>query len=529
MSRMPMARARTAAVLAGLCILLVPVLASASYRIESGDVLDINVLGAPGLDRHAAVDAGGEIELPILGEVPTAGLTLMQLRDRLTAMLIAKNVLRDPEVTVEVGQYRPVYIGGDVMKPGAYPFRVDMNVRDAIALAEGYDLLHLRGRDLMLEGADARGEYNGAGIELARQVVRIARIRAELAGATRFDADGIKDVPVKPDVLSEIVLAERQQLLADNDNNSRQKAYLERTIEETKDQLAAVTSAVTKSQDAYAEVMQSVARASDLLKQGLVAKERLEAVQSNAVAAQNSLIDVTGRAAQTRQDLANYTRQLQQVDAQRQISLLEELQRAVAAAATARSQLQAAAQKVVYTSAVQQQLASGLLSKRVTIAVFRGQQQLRADETTALQPGDDVQVTSHYDFNDLAKEPGTGDASHDVGRASSATPSPPFRPALAASSDGVPSALTPGGGGRLPALVTGGGVLSAPAPSGDGLPLADVALGSGTSAVPAVAVMSRGDPRPLPETGRARARPGSSSAAHAKPARRHAAIHYVRR
>lgn len=416
-------RSLCAAVLLGL--LLFPSLASAAYKIESGDVLEINVLGAPGLHRTATVDATGHIALLIIGDVPAAGLTLPELREKLSAQLVAKNVMHDPEVEVEVKEYRPIYVGGDVMKPGSYSYRIGMNVRDAVALAEGYDLLHLRGRDLMLEGADARGQYNGSGIELAKQAARIARIRAELAGANNLDVSSLKELPVSPAVENEIIQAERQQLAADNNDAARQKAYLERMMAQTKEQLAAVTAAGGNSGAAYRQAMQNVTRANDLLKRGLIAKQRVEEAQGAAVSAQGNLTDVTARANQARQDLANFTRQYQQVDEQRHTQLLQDLQQAVAAAATARAQLQAAAQKVVYTNAAQQQLASGTLGKRASIVIYRQsgtgkQEQLRGAETTALMPGDNVQITSDYDLNDLVKMSASDGASRSRERSAAA-------------------------------------------------------------------------------------------------------------
>ena len=426
-------RRAVAMVLLGLLLLLlIPSLARADYRIESGDVLEISVLGAAGLHRRATVDAAGRISMLLLGDIPAAGLTLPELRDKIGALLVAKNVVRNPEVSIEISEYRPVYVGGDVMKPGAYPYRISMNVRDAVALAEGYDLLHLRGHDLMLEGADARGQYNGSGIELAKEIVHVARIRAELAGATQFDASSLKDLPVSPSVLSEIIQAERQQLDVSNEDTARQKAYLGRMLAEAKDRVAALTAAVAKSQAAYRQTVDNIARANGLLKRGLIARERVETVQNAAISAQGSLTDVSGRADQARQDVANFTRQSQQVDEQRKAALLQELQRATAAAATARTQLRTAAQKVIYTNAAQQQLSTGTLSNRASIVIYRQskagkQQQLHGNETTTLMPGDDVQITSNYDPNDLLRgshsdglsrskgQPAVGPLSQEVG------------------------------------------------------------------------------------------------------------------
>lgn len=46
--------------------------------------------------------------------------------------------MRDPRVNVEVLQYRPFYIIGEVSKPGEYPYRNGMNIMSAVAVAGGF-------------------------------------------------------------------------------------------------------------------------------------------------------------------------------------------------------------------------------------------------------------------------------------------------------------------------------------------------------------------------------------------------------
>jgi len=143
--------------------------------------------------------------------------------------LIEKNVVRRPEVTVEVAEYRPVYVGGDVMKPGAYPFRFGMTVRDAVTLAEGFDLLRLRGSDPLMVAADAKGDFQSTAVELAKQTARVARINAELAGKNELDTTALTALTVQPSIIAEVTQIERQQLIADLEDAEREKASIQRT------------------------------------------------------------------------------------------------------------------------------------------------------------------------------------------------------------------------------------------------------------------------------------------------------------
>ena len=46
--------------------------------------------------------------------------------------------LKKPNVTVTITEYRPFYINGEVEKPGSYPYKKNLTVEKAVALAGGF-------------------------------------------------------------------------------------------------------------------------------------------------------------------------------------------------------------------------------------------------------------------------------------------------------------------------------------------------------------------------------------------------------
>src|SRR5882724_4313703 len=64
---------------------------AAGYVVERGDVLDVSVVGAPGLHHKAPIDAGGQFLMPLVGDVDAAGLSLTELRAKLRELLVQKN------------------------------------------------------------------------------------------------------------------------------------------------------------------------------------------------------------------------------------------------------------------------------------------------------------------------------------------------------------------------------------------------------------------------------------------------------
>ncbi len=111
--------------------------ASAQYRLGSGDRLAISVFGHPDLSGEFEVDGSGEIAYPLLGQVQARGHTLEELSAIITDDL-NRDFIVDPRVSVEVLNFRPFYILGQVNAPGSYPYVSGLNVRQAVAIAGGF-------------------------------------------------------------------------------------------------------------------------------------------------------------------------------------------------------------------------------------------------------------------------------------------------------------------------------------------------------------------------------------------------------
>lgn len=107
------------------------------YRLGAGDQLRIAVFGQAELTGQFLVSAHGAIAYPLVGEVQAAGLTIPEFSQHLTQTLQAGYV-RQPNVSVEVTNYRPFYILGEVEEPGTYPFSAGLTVMRAVATAGGF-------------------------------------------------------------------------------------------------------------------------------------------------------------------------------------------------------------------------------------------------------------------------------------------------------------------------------------------------------------------------------------------------------
>lgn len=75
--------------------------------------------------------------MPLIGQIQVEGATAPELEARIEAAL-RQNYLRNPNVTVQIGQYRPFFILGEVVSAGQYPYIADLTVQQAIAIAGGF-------------------------------------------------------------------------------------------------------------------------------------------------------------------------------------------------------------------------------------------------------------------------------------------------------------------------------------------------------------------------------------------------------
>lgn len=108
-----------------------------TFRIGIGDKLKISVFGEENLSSQIEVNASGNVALPLVGEVPAKGKSLPELRDAI-ARRLSEGYLKNPKVNIEVLNFRPIYIHGEVRSGGEFAFKNGLTFRDAIAVAGGY-------------------------------------------------------------------------------------------------------------------------------------------------------------------------------------------------------------------------------------------------------------------------------------------------------------------------------------------------------------------------------------------------------
>lgn len=102
------------------------------------DEIMINVWRNDDFKRTVPIDPSGNIQMPLIGEVKASGLTIGQLKEKIT-VLLSKYII-DPQVDISVSTFKnlKVYVLGEVKSPGTFEWRNNMLVWEGISLASGY-------------------------------------------------------------------------------------------------------------------------------------------------------------------------------------------------------------------------------------------------------------------------------------------------------------------------------------------------------------------------------------------------------
>jgi protein involved in polysaccharide export with SLBB domain len=109
-----------------------------SALLHNGDTVSITVFGQPQLTGEQVVDDRGEVSVLLAGRAKIAGLTPTAAEGALSERLGRGGIVVNPSVSVVVTKHLPVYVVGEVARPGSYDWSGDLRSINAVALAGGY-------------------------------------------------------------------------------------------------------------------------------------------------------------------------------------------------------------------------------------------------------------------------------------------------------------------------------------------------------------------------------------------------------
>jgi polysaccharide export outer membrane protein len=117
-----------------------------SFLIGAEDVLTVTVWRNQDLSREVVVRPDGAISMPLIGDVPAAGLSPDALAKRIAERLV--DFMGNPTVSVQVKEVKSYYffVVGEVQKPGKYPLQSYATVLQGVSLANGFTPFASKGK-----------------------------------------------------------------------------------------------------------------------------------------------------------------------------------------------------------------------------------------------------------------------------------------------------------------------------------------------------------------------------------------------
>ena len=377
------------------------------YRLQGGDTVELSVSGAPELRQRAPVQIDGSINFPVIGTFMVEGVEFSEVRNKIQSAVASKIFrMRTPdgreltrmferdEVAATIVEYRPVFISGDVTRPGELAYRPHMTVRQALASAGGFSAL-ARANATSFDAANLRSDYVTDWLDLARQNVRIWRIRTDLGENVELDQKSIPPTPVPDAVISQIVNLEMEYRKTSEADHERQKDFLRRSIEELDKQAQVLSEQKQSEEEGVRADEQDLQKARTAFGNGSLPSLRVAEFRRSVLYSATRQLQTTNQLMQVMKSRAEAARELEKIDDQRRMRLLAELQDASVKLADERAKLQSVEEKLRLAGLRPPRTYDGDAS-RADMTVFRrntsGNERHTVDADTELQPGDVIEI-----------------------------------------------------------------------------------------------------------------------------------------
>lgn len=374
------------------------------YKVQPGDVLEFTVVALPNLHKMMRVSPDGDINVPLIGRVPVAGQTLADVETHIkTAMEDAVYrqrvdgdelvlAVRPDEISLEIAEFRPVYVLGAVSRPGEIQFRAGMTVRRAVAMSGG-----LAGgggaptQDQTALAATLSADYGASVAQYIAAAANLARLTAELTGSTTIASGEPKPIGLPEQAVTQIAQTAQAQLDAQVAFNASEKDYIQASIQQNGQRIAVLREQQRQEQEGVEADTAEFSRIQQLASQ--------QAVQPSRVTdARRQLLMSSTRALSTKVELAaieirqaDLIRSLQRFDEQRRIALLGDLRDATQSVTTLRARIES-----LFTRQTAQ--AAPVVAVQVmSIVIYRreegGERAVAADLSSIVQPGDAIEIS----------------------------------------------------------------------------------------------------------------------------------------
>ncbi|MCJ8151376.1 MULTISPECIES: polysaccharide biosynthesis/export family protein [Shinella] len=342
------------------------------------------------------IGADGSLSLPFIGQLPADGRTTADLSADIGKKMQVLFGLKDlPSASVEIAEYRPVYLSGDVQTPGAYPYAPGLTVLKAVSFGGGLRRAD-PGQRFARDFLRSEGEAAVYVAERNRLLIRRARITAEMTGATEIEMP--KELVKSEEALA--IMESEKALMASREKRQRLQltalADLKSLLENEIDSLAKKSETQTRQLEL---VQGDLSKVDTLAEKGLAISSRRLALEQRTADLQAALLDIDTASLKAKQDINKASQDETNLTNDRDAELAQELQNTEQELDTLALKLGTSRDlmsEALMQSADAATLKDGLSTANIGYSILRTvkgkTEQIRATETTPVLPGDVVKV-----------------------------------------------------------------------------------------------------------------------------------------
>ena len=298
--------------------------ADPEYRLGPGDKIRVTVYEMPDTTVEHTVSVDDDMVLPLLGGVPVSGKTVVEVRRDVAAGFVAKGLLRQATVAIEVLARRPFYVTGAVVTPGAYEYRPGLTVRQALALAGGAGPAAIGAR----QAGDVlrlQGEYEALRSELLHLLARASHLEASATGAETINFNALG--PLTQMVGAQGVMnLEREQFAAEGARLREEEALAAELLAQSDGEIRTLQRRIANLEKSVELQNQELAAMQKPFSQGLVPTSRIHELERLSSRLQDDHLDVIARAARAERDHIELGHRLEQLRADQRMETTGELQ-----------------------------------------------------------------------------------------------------------------------------------------------------------------------------------------------------------
>jgi len=278
-----------------------------------------------------AIDSSGSLSLPLVGQIVAKGMTTTELAQDVGERLKKRmGLIESPDITVEIVQFRPFYVVGAVDKPGEYPYRPDLTVLKAYAIAGGKPRSTSGLARLEREAIATRGDIESFDLEGQTLVIRLARLRAELNDDASVEWPAELKPRIEAGPLSRVAQQEQLLFRTRKESFGTQLTALEQLQTYLDGEVKSLEKQVELHKVEAASVKTESQMVSDLFKKGLAIASRKLALERNVAQVDGDRLRLESSLMRARQEISKTKISIIDLKAKRSSEISGEMQAAQA-------------------------------------------------------------------------------------------------------------------------------------------------------------------------------------------------------